>query len=44
MKKICFLGGIILSNTYTYLFTIIYINRNYLLIPNKDQPKNLHFK
>jgi len=38
MKKICFLGGIMITNTYTFLITKIYINRNYVLIPNKVQP------
>jgi hypothetical protein len=44
MNKFCFIGGIIISNTYTYFLIKIYINRNYLLIPNKNIPKNEQFK
>jgi len=39
MKKICFIGGILLSNTYTYLITIIYIHKKYSLIPNRHELK-----
>jgi hypothetical protein len=44
MINVCFIGGIIVGSTYTYFLTKIYIYRNYLLIPNKDLPKNVHFK
>jgi hypothetical protein len=36
MNKICILGGIMITNAYTFLFTIIYVKSNYVLIPNKD--------
>jgi len=43
MKNICFAGLVIVTNTYTYLLTKLYINRNYLLISNEDIPKNENF-
>ena len=41
-EKFCFIGLILVSNTYTYFLTKIYIYRNYLLIPNNDIPKNMY--
>jgi hypothetical protein len=38
MKNIYFISTIIITNTYTYLLTRLYINRKYLLIMNKDLP------
>jgi hypothetical protein len=44
MRNVYFIGGIILGSTYTYFLTTINIYRNYLLIPNKDLPKNMQRK
>jgi hypothetical protein len=41
MKNFCFIGGILITNTYTYLLTKLYMHRKYyLLIEKKDLPKN----
>jgi len=43
MNRVYFIGIITITNTYTYLLTRLYITRKYLLIPNKDIPKNERF-
>jgi len=44
MKNYYFVGVILVTNTYTYILTKIYMYRNNLIIPNIDIPKNEHFK